>query len=164
MSRRSFRKERLFKTKTEATQWENEVKDLLRGSIPEEDIKRLLDEGLSPKAIPEAWESEQTPTVSLLEWTTAYLDHAKMSVSEGMYREKRSILSRFLKQHGRPQASVENLTVSQAYDYLQRQAKRRSKQYGQQGSDPFGSGLELGDEIRKVPSHQPFPQSGEVPP
>lgn len=156
VARKGLRKEKVFKTKTEAQKWENNLKELLEGSIPVEDIKRLLEAGLSPLSIPEVWEQEQTPMVSLLEWASAYLDYAQMAVSDGMFREKRSILSRFLKQHGKPQASVESLTVSQVYDHLQRQAKSRSGNAANKDRTHLGAAWKWGIRYDKCPAPNPF--------
>ncbi|BEQ13120.1 integrase [Desulfoferula mesophila] len=156
VSRRNFRREKLFKTKTEATQWESEVKTLLRGSIPEEDIKRLLDEGLSPKAVSDVWEREQTPTVSLHEWATAYLDHVRENVSAKTYKDKLRILRRFLNWHGKPGQPVQGLSTATAHRFLMSYARSKSHNTANVYRTHLGAAWNWAMKYQMCPAPNPF--------
>jgi len=73
-----------------------------------------------------------------------------------MHNEKRSILSRFLKQHGQPKASVQSLTVGQVYDYLQSQAKNRSGNAANKDRTHLGAAWNWGMKYDKCPGPNPF--------
>ena len=65
-------------------------------------------------------------------------------------------MRRFLRQHGKPQAAVESLTVSQAYDYLQKQAKRRSNNTANKDRTHLGAAWNWGMKYEKCPAPNPF--------
>jgi integrase len=156
VARRGLRKEKVFKTKTEAQKWENNLKALLEGSIPVEDIKRLLGAGLSPQAIPEAWERERTPTVSLIEWATAYLDHARETVSAKTYKDKRRILSRFLKWHGKPNSPIQGLNVATAHRFLMNRARALSHNTANVDRTHLATAWAWGMKYQMCPRPNPF--------
>lgn len=53
-----------------------------------------------------------------------YLDHAKLSYTEGVYKEKKSLVTRFLEMFGN--VSVYDVTPAMIHEFLQKQAQERS--------------------------------------
>lgn len=72
----------------------------------------------------EEW-SGTTDTVCLIDWSQAYLDHAKSMFAEKTYREKRSMFRTFFK-HIDPTLPVSELTSAMVMDYLLKQKEQRS--------------------------------------
>jgi integrase len=72
----------------------------------------------------EEWNGK-TDTVSLIEWSESYLDHAKNIFAEKTYQEKKSMFRKFYK-HINPALSVSKLTPAMVMDYLLKQKEQRS--------------------------------------
>lgn len=53
-----------------------------------------------------------------------YLDHAKLAFTEGVYKEKKTLVTRFLEMFGN--VSVHDVTPEMVHEYLQKQAQTRS--------------------------------------
>jgi integrase len=96
------RKEKLFLNKKEAIAWESESR-----SNPEE-----------------IW-PEKTNTVSLFDWSQAYLDIAKIQFAGVTYDEKRLMFRRFLKELD-PNLPVTELTSGHIEAYVTKQMDERS--------------------------------------
>jgi integrase len=96
------RKEKIFLNKKEAIAWESESR-----SNPEE-----------------IW-PEKTNTVSLFDWSQAYLDHAKAQFADVTYNEKRIVFKRVLKEID-PMLPVTELTPAQIQAYISKQKLERS--------------------------------------
>jgi integrase len=72
----------------------------------------------------EEWNGK-TNTVSLIDWSQAYLDHAKSMFAEKTYHEKRSGFRKFFKDID-PTLPVSELTSAMVMDYLLKQKEQRS--------------------------------------
>jgi len=96
------RKEKIFPNKKEAIAWESEGR-----SNPEE-----------------IW-PEKTNTVSLFDWSQAYLNIAKVQFANVTYDEKRSVFKRFLKELD-PNLPVSELTSAHIEAYITKQMVERS--------------------------------------
>lgn len=91
-----------------------------RAAVVWEEAERKLLEAEAEK------EPETTPTVSLLEWSTAHLDAVQADCQPKTYISKRIVLRRFIQWFKNPDASPEEITTATAFRYLQTQAKERS--------------------------------------
>ena len=96
------RKEKIFLNKKEAVAWESESR-----SNPEE-----------------TW-PEKTNTVSLFDWSQAYLDYAKAQFAYVTYDEKRVMFKRVLKEID-PTLPVSELTPGHVQAYITKQKLERS--------------------------------------
>ena len=96
-----LRKQKLCLTRSEALEWEV----------------------MTRKALEKA--KEQTPTVSLGEWATMYLDFAKTKFSRITYKEKASVFKRFFACVNH-EIGVDSFTAKHALAYLQKQSESRS--------------------------------------
>lgn len=101
VKKEGMRKQKLFDTRAEALDWEAAM-------------RREIEK--TPAA---------TPTVSLAEWATSYLDYARTKFSDKTYCEKRDVFRRFFESVDAG-LSVEMFTAKHALAYLQTQAKARS--------------------------------------
>ena len=72
----------------------------------------------------DGWQ-ESITTVSLGDWSLAYLDYAKDKFSKGTYEEKKAVFLRFFGMVN-PTTSTEQLNPAQAMQYSQIQMKERS--------------------------------------
>ena len=100
--RNGQRRERVFQTLKEAKAWEAKMRKLSE----------------------EEW-SGKTNTVSLADWSQAYLDHAQSMFSTKTYKEKRSMFRNFFK-HVDPTMPVSKLTPAMVMSYLLKQKEQRS--------------------------------------
>lgn len=96
------RKEKVFLNKKEAVAWESESR-------------------LNPEEI---W-PEKINTVSLFDWSQAYLDYSKAQFADVTYREKRGMFKRLLKELD-PALSVFELTPGHIQAYITKQKLERS--------------------------------------
>ena len=96
------RKEKIFLSKKEAKDWESESR-----SNPEE-----------------IW-PEKTNTVSLFDWSQAYLDFAKAQFAAVTYEEKKAMFKRLLKEID-PALPVSELTPGHTQAYITKQKLERS--------------------------------------
>jgi integrase len=148
------RKIKIFKTKAQAAAWELEVKKLLDQGLSPETVKHFLDSGLSPEAIPEALDKSKTPSVSLLEWHTDYLEYAQR-FSEKTFHEKHTVAKHLL-QYFDPQFSIENMTPGLALDYLQSHFKARSGHAANKERKNLVAAWNWGIKYRGFPQPNPF--------
>ena len=117
------RKEKIFLNKKEAIAWESESR-----SNPEE-----------------IW-PEKTNTVSLFDWSQAYLDYAKAQFASVTYDEKKADVQK-TPQRDRPYAScfrIDAWPYSGLYHETETGAVRLC---GKQGPEEFGRSMELGDGV-----------------
>jgi integrase len=96
------KREKRFRTKKEAMEWELEMRTKIENG----------------------W-SEETATVCLGDWAAAYLDFAKVKFSDKTYDEKRSMFRLFFKKID-PALNVTELTPSMVLKYVIDQKKNRS--------------------------------------
>ena len=96
------RKERIFLNKKEAVAWESKA-----------------------RANPEEIWSEKISTVSLFDWSQAYLGVAKIQFAKVTYDEKRLVFKRFLKELD-PNLPVTELTSGHIEAYITKQMDERS--------------------------------------
>lgn len=96
------RREKVFPSKREALAWES-----------------------AGRSNPEAIWPARTGTVSLFDWSQAYLDHAKAQFAHVTYDEKRAMFQRFFKELD-PTLPVSELTPGHVQVYITRQKLARS--------------------------------------
>ena len=96
------RKEKIFLNKKDAVAWESESR-----SNPEE-----------------IW-PEKTSTVSLFDWSQAYLDFAEAQFANVTYKEKKSVFKRLLTEID-PALPVSELTLGHIQTYISKQKVERS--------------------------------------
>lgn len=90
------------RTRREAEEWERTKKAELAGESP----------------------TEIQTDMGLADFCNLYLDHAKLSFTEGVYKEKRTLVLRFLEMLGN--VSVDAVTAEMIHRYLQTQVQTRS--------------------------------------
>ncbi len=95
------RKERTFKTKKDAIDWESKMRNSQ-----------------------EEWE-EQTATTCLIDWAEAYLDYSQERYVEKTFKEKKSAFKVFFKSV-KPELDVADLTPGMVQSFLIKQKKERS--------------------------------------
>src|SRR5208283_3971847 len=93
---------KIFNTKTEARDWESEIR-----KAPAKDL-------MTP-----------SESLTLIEWATKYLEYSKVKFSAYTFDEKKAAFKRFFKQVD-PSFPVENLKPVAVLNYLRTQATKRS--------------------------------------
>ena len=132
--RKGYRKQGIFKTKTEAQAWE--VKWRHRP--------------------PEDWEESETTTASsLIDWANDYLTYAQARFTTKTYAEKRFIFKRFFKVIN-PQTMLSELTPRQALAFLQQQAEARSGYAANKERKNLLAAWNWGIKYLALPSPNPF--------
>ncbi len=155
INRADFRKEQVFGAKKGALSWEQIVKKLLDTGVPANEVRRLLDAGVTPETIPETLAQEKvTPSVSLLEWANDYLSYAQR-FSQKTVREKRDCLRGVIRFFG-PDTKVESVSAGQALDYLQRHFEKHAGHAANKERKNLVAGWNWGVKYRGFPTTNPF--------
>ena len=153
VNRKNFRKEQVFASRKDALRWEQEVKELLASEIPPMIVKRLLDAGLTPQSVPDAWENEKTPLVSLHDWATDYL--GSIHVSPKTHREKVDCFRSFFRFFA-PDAPAIELKPGDALDYLNAVFKTKGGCEANKARKNLLAAWNWGIEYREFPEKNPF--------
>jgi integrase len=91
-----------FRTKREAEEWETRTKTELK----------------------EGGQAQTRTGTASANFFNQYLDYAKLAFTEGVYKEKKTLVLRFLEMFGN--VSVHDVTPEMVHQYLQKQAQTRS--------------------------------------
>lgn len=114
-------RKRVFQKKCEATEWERHAKEEATGSSREQ--QQMVAPKSEPK--PELESQKKTPSVSLLEWTTCYLEYA-LRLNKKVFSDKKRELKRFLKdKRVDPDGLINQVTPDLVLAYCQDQFRRR---------------------------------------
>lgn len=125
------RKEAIFKTRTEALDWETDQRKL-----PAEN-----------------W-SKKTDMICLFDWADQYLEYSE-KFSEKTFKEKQDVLRRFLKFAG-AEYQVLSLTAGQALKFLQCEFKKRSGYAANKDRKNLVAGWNWGMKYMALPAPNPF--------
>ncbi len=127
----------LLATKGEASDWET-------------DKRRELESPAPPSS------AASTATVSLLEWSNAYLDYAMRYVPK-TYSEKKMIMARLVKHPGLdPLMPAASLTAGQALEILQAQFLSRGGNAANKERKTLVAAWGWGVTFKKLPKQNPF--------
>lgn len=127
--------ERVFETKTEAKEWEADTR-----------------KGTSPTLTTHP--QQKTPSTSLHEWASKYLEHALTTLTREVFTEKRGVFKRFFKTVS-PALSADALEKRHVLEYLQRQAKERSGNAANRDRKNLVAAWNWGVEYLGLPSLNP---------
>jgi len=102
-------------------------------------------------------EEQKTPTVSLLEWATEYLQFAEQSFTRKTFEEKRMVFRQFFSSPGiHPKESVDLLTAYQAQQALQLQSVNRSGNAANKDRKNLSAAWSWGVKFLELPEKNPF--------